>query len=263
MDDTTDRSPRPRGHWLLKLGAALLVLLVVIGFIGYRLWVSPPDFWTAAAEKLDAMSADARQRVAESLRNSVMEQWSLPGPYADSRDYQDAINRGEKTADLIGDTRTLTIPLEDANAFLVHNLDDRLNAKGIGIPEAVQRVLIHTDNNRPILAIHIKNQDVDQVFSFELETDFDTPDSPIIQVRNVTAGRLPLPLGQVRQQVLDLEEVKDEPKAKDIVNRIFDGEPLSRIVLPLDGDHAGQIIGFEIDDQSIRITRRIIRDTDD
>lgn len=250
------RGTRPilRTRWVLVVSGLLIVLALLTG-VALALWNAKPDYWTKQEAALLQLDPQEKANRAHQFWGGVMDQWSVPAEFPTADDYRTSIENGGTTS-ITGDVRTISAPLSGINTFLDHDPALRAYFQS-SLPDGIERVMLTQRNGQPIVAVHVKRGSIDQVFSFMLNVEI-TPDKPArVKIDRIYAGQLPVPTSQVRRQLLALPAVRNSKLMSEYVDKVFTGEPLGELVLPFDGDHEVEIIGFVIDENAVRITRRV------
>lgn len=247
-------------RWLWRPRLVLVILLGVLTVTvawAYSAMKSTPDYWAQRNAMLATLSASERRILAERARDRIMEPWSVPSQYASADDYRKSLTQGNLPPKLEGDTRTVSVSLEDVNLFLADGFAELLGNHGIKVPKEVRGVMVAQERGRPVLAMHVQTKDFDQVVSMVIDVGFDEEEQATLEVVSARAGRLPLPTETVRQQLVNRPEIRKDPRFMDLANRIFRGEVLGIITARLDNDRNARIIGMTIDDEAVHITRRV------
>ncbi len=238
---------RSRGVRVLGLAfAALFVLLCLAALLVYLSFHGRPAHWDNEQQRLAAMPDAQRQAVSESLRNQLLTQWSDPG---------------EKTplteADLFGQRKTITIPYADLNTWIQTEGIELLAEVGIKIPDSAPSAMIDSPGDGLLrISFEIKTQDIDQVIALSFAVTVAENGTLTSTLKQATAGRLPLPVATATQIVAS--------QAKDgILLDLMQGNPVPPFELPIDpsadGLRDGRLVGLEVQQDALIITRETVR----
>lgn len=244
-------------------GLFLLGFLLVAGTmlaVKYRQWRATPSYWEDYAQQLKAMPDQQKREVAESFRNRLLEQWNAPDAGATPEALIEAMRNDD---DLVGETRTITIPYNEFNIWLEAEARGVMEDRGTPLPPTVRQAMVTSDGHgHLILAIDYRSKDVNQVFSFVLDIDINADAQVISRVVEVRGGRLELPrdsaVSMVREQL-----AREGAGGGDAILKLLTGEPFGPVDIPLDpsaeGVRDGRIVGIAINDDALQLTRTTVR----
>jgi|GEM_PF-2361643 len=239
---------RSRGVRVLGLAfAGVFVLLCIAALIGYLGWQGKPAYWTQQQERINAMSTQQREAVSESLRNRLLTEWSDPG---------------EKTPvtqdDLFGHRNTIEIAYEDLNVWIAEEGTMLLEDVGIKMPKSVKGAMVDSPGDGLLrISCDIKKGEMKQVIAMSFAIEVSSHGTVVSQLKDATAGRLPLPT----KTAIDL--VASRADEKGIMLDLMQGTPIGPIELPIDpsedGVRDGRLVGLEVQDDALVITRETVR----
>jgi len=238
----------------------LLVGGIIIG-IKYRQLRSVPSHWQANADRLDLLPEEQKKAIAESFRNRVLGQWSRLEAGGSAQDIIDAMGSG---SEMLGDTRTITIPFDELNIWLATEARGVMAQRETPMPRSIAGAMVDSDGNgNLILAVKYESKDITQIFSFTLDLLVDKDDRVVSRLISVHGGRLELPREAALSQFEKLLRGSADRGDPMAVLKILNGEPFGPVDIPIDPDSPGardgRITGIVINDDSLQLTRTTIR----
>lgn len=239
-------TPR-RGARVLGIGfVALFVLICAVAIGGYYAYSSRPDHWTQQQQRIAEMNPQERQRISEALFNHATTKWSESPPDAATID------------ELIGQRSTLTIPYEDLNVWLAEDGVDLLSGVGIKMPRSVKGAMIDSTGDGLLrISCDVQTPRFEQVVALTFEIEVADDGTVVSKLKSASAGLLPLP----RDKAIDL--IAKRIKDNDRMLALMRGTPTGPIDVPIDasedGLRDGRLVGFEVGDDALVITRETVR----
>ncbi|MEM1212033.1 MAG: hypothetical protein AAGI68_07010 [Planctomycetota bacterium] len=258
---TTPRVPRKRRSKRRLLLYTLLILLglaAITGFALYRMWSSLPAAWSQITAQLDRLSTEEKQALSDAFEKRFVGELSTHSDYADGDAVHAALAGDKPTPPLLGDVRTLRVGLDELNAYLETHLPRLLENQGTELPKEIDRILVGHRDGRPLVMVHIRANQVDQVFTFDLDVDVHDQQPDTLRIRSVEAGQLPLPRDRVRREIAALPALQGNAEAAAFLDDLFTGRRLPPVIDVIDDDFAAELIRFTIDQNAIQLTRRIV-----
>ncbi|MEM6394013.1 MAG: hypothetical protein AAF797_14695 [Planctomycetota bacterium] len=252
------RKRRSKRRLLLYAGLILLGLAALAGFALFHLWSSLPTAWGQATAQLDQLSTEEKQALSDAFEKRFVGELSTHSEYADGDAVRQALTSNRPTPPLLGDIRTLRVGLDEINAYLETHLPRLLENQGTEMPPEIDRILVGHRDGRPLVMVHIKADQIDQVFTFDLDIAVHEQEPDTLRIRSVEAGQLPLPRDRVRQEIAALPALEDNPEAAAFLDDLFTGRQLPAVIDVIDDDFAAELIGFTIDPNGMQLTRRIV-----
>lgn len=150
-----------------------------------------------------------------------------------------------------GDTTTIVIGFDEANAWLMMNLGAWARHQQISIPEPLSDMMVALEGGRPVIGFALATPEVEQVFSIAFDVRMLASGQAAIQIAGVRAGRLPIPISAV------LEHLRKSvpPEILDPVEQLVAGDPFDPVT-PHPGHAAKQLrlVGFEVTSQGVALT---------
>lgn len=234
---------RSRGVRVLGLGFALLfVLLCVAALIAYR-WQGTPTHWTEQQERIAALTGQEREAISVSMRNRLLTAWS---------------DAGEKTPtrpeDLYGHRAAITIAYDELNIWIAEEGISLLEEVGVKMPKSVKSAMVDSPGQGHLrISFDFDTGTAQQIvaLSFDIRV---VPDGTVTStLQSATVGRLPLPT----QSAIDLitQQAGDNTELLDLMR----GNPVPPVELPIDRSREGRLVGLEVTEDALIVTRETVR----
>ena len=233
---------RSRGVRVLGLAFGVLFLVLAIAAVViYFGWNARPEHWTQMQQRLAAMSEQERQAVSVSLRNRVMTEWSDAGT-GPIRNAQD----------LFGHKRTITLPYDELNVWLAQEGAGLLADIGVELPPAVKAAMVDSPGEG-LLRVSCDYDDgkVQQIIALTFKINIKADGTVTSTLEDAVAGTLPLPT----QTAIDLVAGHGE---SGLMLGLLRGTPTGPVDLPIDPARAGRIVGLEVTDEAMVVTRETV-----
>ncbi|MEM6553204.1 MAG: hypothetical protein AAF750_13885 [Planctomycetota bacterium] len=256
--EPTPRKRRSKRRLLLYALLILLGLAAITGFALYHLWSSLPTAWNQVTAQLDRLSTEEKQALSDAFEKRFVGELSTHSDYADGKAVRQALASNKPTPPLLGDVRTLRVGLDELNAYLETHLPRLLEHQGTELPKEIDRILVGHRDGRPLVMVHIKADQVDQVFTFDLDVAVHDDQPDTLRIRGIEAGQLPLPRERVRAEIAALPALQNNPEAAAFLDDLFTGRNLPPVIDVINDDFAAELIGFTIDSNAMQVTRRIV-----
>lgn len=240
---------RSRGVRVLGLAfAALFVLLFVVALIVYLGWHGKPAHWEAEQSRLAAVPETQRQAISTSLRNRLLKQWSDPG---------------DKTPvtedDLLGHRRVIEIPYDELNTWIQTEGLELLTEIDVEVPDSATTAMIDSPGGGLLrISFEIAVDQVKQVIALSFAVTIAEDGNLTSTLKQATAGKLPLPVGAAIDIVASQAD-------EGILLDLMQGKPVPPVQLPIDaskdGLRDGRLVGIEVREDALVITRETVRRT--
>ena len=240
---------RSRGVRVLGLAfAALFVLLCVVALIVYLGWHGKPAHWQEEQARLAGVTDTQREAISTSLRNRLLKQWSDPG---------------EKTpvteADLFGHRNVIEIPYDELNTWIQTEGLELLAEIDVEVPESATTAMIDSPGDGLLrISFEVAVDQVQQVIALSFAVTIAKDGTLTSTLKQATAGKLPLPVGTAIDIVASQAE-------EGILLDLMQGRPVPPIELPIDaskdGLRDGRLVGLEVREEALVITRETVRRT--
>lgn len=191
-------SPPPRRRRLL-LGCGLLLMIAValvtiVSLIGYSLYRTVPADYVRVQDERQRSNPDDRYASAIQLENHMSSELTFTS-------YFDEHGRPIPDA---SDTRHILVPTDQINAWLDQRLQQWLDNRDIRLPIDVSDPAFWTAGDKVMLAARVRAADFDHVVSCAIRIDMpEDSDEATIRLTGLRIGRLPVPLGVIRDAVGD------------------------------------------------------------
>jgi len=226
--------------------AALFVLLCVSALIAYLGFHGKPAHWEAEQKRIAELPEANRQAISESLRNRLLRQWSDPG---------------EKTpiteADLFGHRQRIEILFDELNTWIQTEGLTLLEEIDVEVPDSATTAMVDSPGDGLLrISFEVTAEDIRQVITLSFAVTVAEDGTLKSTLEQATAGKLPLPVNTAIDIVAS--------QADDgILLDLMRGNPIDPIELPIDpskdGPRAGRIVGLEVTDEALIITRETVR----
>jgi hypothetical protein len=240
-------SDRSRGVRVLSLAfASLFVLLCLIAVLIYLGWHGKPAHWEAEQTRLAAVSQAERQAVSESFQNRFLTKWSDPGEATPVTE-----------DDLFGQRAEITVPFDELNTWIQSEGLSLLEELGVEMPATAPTLMIDSPGDGLLrISFEIVAENVQQVVTLSFLIAIDADGTITSTLKRATAGRLPLPTDTAIEIIASQS---DEGLLMDLMR----GEPIDPLQLPIDpsrdGLRDGRIVGLEVTNDAMLLTRETVR----
>jgi len=244
----------------LVIGSLLVLLLIAAGG---ALWLytrlnTPPGYWRANARFLERHAPQRLERMGEAVRDQLI------------RELTRSIDRPGSQG---GRTRRIRLSTDELNAWLATRLDIWLANQGRSLPEGIGRVMVATQDGRPVLAFAYHGGEASQAANRDGETTAAprAPDEPYIislglepaiessgqarlRLSAIRLGQLPVPRSWAMARLEQRLEAGGDPDDAQRVLAILTGEPFDpRFRLD---SRAARVVGIHVHDAAITLTIR-------
>lgn len=219
--------PRPARHrWLIGCAIVVVILLggcLITATIAGRMWSAEPRHWRQHARFVADTPEDDLEQLAADLQNRVPSELSQPG---------DA-------------PRTITLKLDEANAWLDQRLHDWLAYRGTSLPPGVSRPMLATEDDKIIFAFRVEAEGVEQIVSVFFNLGFEPDGEARLLVDRVELGRLSVPVSTLT----GLMEGTDADDALDVLRGERGFEPVG----PIDGNRQARLLGVDVHEDRLEL----------
>jgi len=218
--------------WALRVAAALLVALLVAVAGGYYFWTGRPAGWEQAQTALRAMPAASQRSAAQSLANQTVTQMT---------DLRDA------------EPWQLRIGLEEANAWLAHELRPWAVGQGQPIPQQVGHVAVWTEAGRVVFGAEADLDGTKQVISIAAAHEVNEQGQVVVKLAGVRAGRVPLPVNALVERL----DLASNPRTAPLLPYI--DMALTGVVLepqPIDNTRRVRVEKVDVEEDAVVLTLR-------
>ena len=230
------------------LGIAFLVLFVLLciaGVAGYFALNRQPGYWSAQQQRIAAMSEQQREQISEALFNRATTQWS------------EAPDNATTIEDLIGLRGSLEVSYEELNVWLADAGIELLADIGIELPKSVKGAMIDSPGEGLLrISCDIEKKNFKQVVALIFDIAVDEKGIVVSELKSASAGLLPLPT----KKAVDM--IAKHSGENDLMTALLRGTPTGPIDVPIDasndGLRDGRLVGFEVLDDKLIITRQTV-----
>jgi hypothetical protein len=246
---STTAAKRSRGVRVLGLAfLALFLLLYGVALIVYLGWHGKPAHWEKEQSRLAAVPDTQRQAISTSLRNRLLKQWSDPGERTPVTE-----------ADLFGHRRVIDIPYDELNTWIQTEGLDLLAEIDVEVPDSATTAMIDSPGGGLLrISFEVAVDQVQQVIALSFAVTISEDGTLTSTLKQATAGKLPLPVGTAVDIIASQAD-------EGILLDLMQGKPVPPIELPIDaskdGLRDGRLIGLEVREDALVITRETVRRT--
>lgn len=245
------------GKVLLK--TTIVIVVVFIGVVGFCLLRSEPDYVSKTHAFLESKNPKQLKEIANSLENRIFSELS-PVPKSTKVSTSQgtyeanivAIANGVETL-LVDDVRTISVSLEELNAWITVKLDEWLAHQGNALPKEVTEPMVAIEDETLILAFRYAYANLNLLVSFDCEVRLLKDHEAQVKVTRVCSGELPLAAGIVSK----LMALSNENGALENIAMVLNGITFNPVVDLIGDVHQGRIIGLKICENSVEVKVRI------
>ena len=212
------------GCLIVLLAAAVVVS--VAAFVMTELWRSEPSYWQQYQTAKVQIPPAQRLYTAERFESRMVTQ----------------ISADEQLE------RTITLHLDDINAWLDQRLERWLANQGLSLPPEVGDVMVTSQGGNLVLAFYVQTERIEQVFSMFFDLSVNDADQAQLKLKAIRGGRLRVP----GDMVLDLVNQAAPGEALDVLMGRETIEPILQI------DNSRQLRIRAIDVFDDRIEMRVV-----
>ena len=245
MSGSSDK--RSRGVRVLSLAfASLFILLAITAVILYLGFHGTPEHWSQEQSRIATLSDDQQQATSQSFRNRFITLWANPG---------------DKTPvtedDLFGHRQAIEVPFNDLNTWIKAEGVELLSEIGIKVPKSAASAMVDSPGDGLIrVSVQVTIERVPQIITLSFAVNIAEDGTLTSTLKHATAGKLPLPVDTAISLVASKT---DEQRLLDLMQ----GNPIPPIEMPIDpsedGVRDGRIVGLEVTDNALTLTRETVR----
>lgn len=255
---TGPKPPSGGRRWIKRLGIAALIVVVVIAAIAgysYQRARAVPERWKKEQDRIATMAPSKQLAVAESLRNRLINEWTAAEPSAEFR---------ETDSDSpIGQRRRFAIPYDELNVWLHVEGRSLLEGLGITLPGQVQHAMVSgTADGNLVFAIEDgAGSGGGRIYTMTFDIDIAKDGTLTSTLLSAQAGKLDIP-AEAAAQLLAATGTNSS-SGGNLLGDLLTGKAVPPRDLPIDpGDQGfrdGRIVGLEVNEKQIVVTRLTIR----
>lgn len=259
---TAHSATRRGGVRRLLVRASLLcvALLCVAGGVGYWLWQSEPAYVTRTRTFLQSKSHGELEQMASSLENRIARQLSGIGlgqptgsPAGTSGAAADAIKG--RIAGGTGDVGTISVSLDEVNAWMAVKLNAWLANQHKTLPDEITEPMVAVRDDKLVLAFRYVSDRLDQVVSLDFTVELQDGQEATIKLLGIRGGKLPLPAGTAAKLMPKTAD-SDQQGVIEKLAKAFDGmsfDPVANI----DASRKARVIGLALRPDGLDVTVRV------
>lgn len=215
-----------RHRWLIGCAIVVVILLggcLITATIAGWMWSAEPEHWRQHARFVADTPEDELEQLAADLQNRVPSELSQPS-----------------------DTpRTITLKLNEANAWLDQKLDDWLAHQGASLPPGVSEPMLATEDDKIIFAFCVEAEGTEQIVSVFFNLGFEPDGEARLLVDRVELGRLSVPVSTL----IGLMEGTDADEAAGVLRGEHGFDPVG----PIDGTRQARLLGVEVHEDRLEL----------
>jgi hypothetical protein len=236
----------------------------------YWLWKSEPRYWKEHQEFLQTHPPQQIQEMAHDVERRVLEKLSLltsgvrtaggEGAGAAAEITGLTPETGEPGAVGVLDAgtdqpQTISLTLDEANAWIAARLDDWLENRYQRLPQGVKDPMLAIEQGQPVLAFKYETDQLQTVVSFVFDLTIGGDGRATLKLLKMRAGKLPVPANLVNK---GLTQTASDQQLQDRLAQFaktLDGYRFSPIVKI---NHKRlRMLGFKLRDNGMDVTVRV------
>lgn len=244
----SDDSPSPRQPRKRIVRIALLLIFALASVTGVSIYFAyqrQPGHWTTQQQRIKSLSREERQQISQSLFNRATTQWSKAPDHA------------VKVEDLIGHRTALEVSYEELNIWLAEDGVALLSDIGIEMPRSIRGAMVDSPGDGLLrISCDIKTPRLEQVVTLTFKIEIDDAGKVVSELISASAGLLPLPTDRA------ISLITKRDRGDGLLQALMSGSPTGPIDVPIDaskdGLRDGRLVGFEVYDDRVVITRETV-----
>ncbi len=247
--------PRRKRRIVLRIVVAVVLAIVVTAGIAIYLLRSEPAYVTQHRAMMAAKSPEDIRLLVDSAQKKFATLTDLQFDEATQR----RIASGEITLrvaleETIGTVRTISLTLEELNAWVRSELNHHLKSAGHTMPAGVSDPGLAIEGENLVAFFRIEQAGVSQVVSIVFTLAFQEEGPAMVRVVQLRGGRLPVPAAALARAG------GSDPNSR--INELvksFDGSPFDPVIdfVFTDGLREARVIGMKVHPAGIDFTIRI------
>ncbi|MEM1354200.1 MAG: hypothetical protein AAGC44_10780 [Planctomycetota bacterium] len=237
----------------ITLMALVLVAVLITGYL-YQRAGAAPEMWTKERSRISAMAPSQQQTVTERLRNRLINEWTAAEPSSEFIKTD--------SGSIFGQRRRFAIPYNELNVWLHVEGRALLENLGITLPARVQHAMVSgTADGNLVFAVEDDPGSGGRVYTLTFKIDIADDGTVTSRLISAEAGRLSLPPETAARLLASSNSTS--PDVENLLNDMMTGNPVPPRDLTIDpgaeGARDGRIVGLEVDEQQIIVTRQTVR----
>jgi len=261
---------------LIKLAALfLLVGVVLLGAgVGWAYWRynSDPAYWNANEDFLRSRSSEGLDQLAASVERRFTSQASAARPLSTTRDLvrQGMAQAGSPDGAVVRDAaepktgegaagasidqtpRTISVTLEEANAWLATRADAWLRNQGLAMPPGVSEPMISVEDGNLVAAFRLQRGRIDRPISMVLDVAILPDGQARTRLLEMRGGELPLPVNKLADRFKE----QASPRQREMIEKamqLYDGHTFDPI-FELDAKRDLRVTNLQLSRSSVELT---------
>jgi len=249
--------PPKRGCGCLTAFLLFVLIILVLGGVGWWKWTDRPAYFDAYEDFLAKTSEFERAQLANELTSNVSSTVSASGNHSIEEPLPDGGGPNVFDAGSAADPRirTLTITVDQANAWIEKELTGWLGNQGVELPETIKQLAIGLEGDKILIGCQFETEELTQWFTVVLKVNVKRMGKVAsIKVDRTMAGSLPIPASWILSY-LNVEEVAGDYAhiIKDAAGAGYEFEPVA--TMP-GHTHRIRIIGYKVTDGQVTLKLR-------
>lgn len=204
-------TPPPPNKRRLNLRTIFIVCIAALfgtGLVLYWLWKSEPRYWKEHQEFLQTHPPQQIQEMAHDVERRVLDKLSLltsgggVGAAAGATGFTPETGEPGSVAVLAagtGQPQTISLTLDEANAWIAARLDDWLENRYQRLPQGVKDPMLAIEDGQPVLAFKYETDQLQTVVSFVFDLTIGGDGRATLKLLKMRAGKLPVPANLVNK----------------------------------------------------------------
>ncbi|MFN3167614.1 MAG: hypothetical protein ACE37H_11175 [Phycisphaeraceae bacterium] len=235
---------RQRGVRVLGVGfGVVFVLLCVVALVGYLGVQGVPSYYTDQLNRISAMSDQEREAISKNFEAGIANGWTDAGP-----------SMPKTEADLYGHRRTIEIPYDELNVWLADQGTAMLQQIGISLPDSVKGAMVDSAGEGLLrISCDVERGQRRQLVSMTFAVAVSEDGVVTSTLEGARAGRLPVPTAVARDMIAQRGD------GGGLMVGLTRGEPVGPVQLPIDKARDGRLIGLQIEQDKLVVTRETVR----
>ena len=238
---------RPRRRRILRkvlLGA--LLVIVVGGGVVFWLLRSEPAHWKRHQQFLQSVSPQELKAMARKVDGQMELLVTLS-------EELDEASGGRDDKPLV---QQIHVTIEEANVWITDKLPDWLKYRDYEMPEQIESPMVAMKGGQLLSSFRFDTPMFSQIFTAGFDVEFLENGNALLQLRNVAAGKLPLPVDGIGDYIRS--KAPDNPRAQEAAGWLdkLDGVEF-KPSLKLGRKHKACVIDYEVTEDGITLTVRV------
>ena len=248
---------RPRRPRRVLRHVLCVVLVVVVGTGAVVFWLmrSEPAHWKRHQQFLRSTSPQELKSIARKVDRQMEALVTLAEDLE-----QEQTGQNQVVTAAAGTQKPLIkkihLTIEEANVWITEKVDEWLKYRDYDMPSQISSPMIALDGGKLLLSFELNASGFSQVFTAGFDLEFLENDSAMLQLQNVSAGKLPLPADGIGDYIRS--KAPDNPTARRAAGWLdkLDGVEF-KPSLKLGEQHKVCVIDYDVAEDGITLTVQV------